>query len=243
MTDVADWLRQLDAATERLLATTQRLTDDDIARPSLLPGWTAGHVVTHLARNADSLVNLATSARTGESRPQYVSQEERDADIEAGAGRPAAEQHADLAAAAERLREALDAVPDDRWQVVVEWRTGVRRPAGTIPSARLTEVEVHHADLGLDYGFGDIPETLRLRLLADAAGGWPEADGVVLYAEDADRTFPQRTGVPASEGAAAVTPKLTVRGTSGDLLGWATGRTSGERLSCDGPLPAVPNWR
>ena len=42
---------------ERLLATAREL---DIAAPSLLPGWTRGHVITHIARNADGYVNLLT---------------------------------------------------------------------------------------------------------------------------------------------------------------------------------------
>ena len=49
-----------------------------MAGPSLLPGWSRGHVLTHLARNADGAVNLLTWARTGVETPQYVSQEQRE---------------------------------------------------------------------------------------------------------------------------------------------------------------------
>ncbi len=49
--------RELAEATERLLATAARLTDEDLRAPSLLPGWTRGHVLAHVARNADSYVN------------------------------------------------------------------------------------------------------------------------------------------------------------------------------------------
>ncbi|MDP9404828.1 MAG: maleylpyruvate isomerase N-terminal domain-containing protein, partial [Actinomycetota bacterium] len=41
-------------ATERLLTTTAGLGDDAVAGPSALPGWSVGHVLGHLARNADS---------------------------------------------------------------------------------------------------------------------------------------------------------------------------------------------
>lgn len=231
MTTPTEKLPLIDAATERLLATARRLTDQDVRRDSLLPGWTVGHVLTHIARNADSLVNLATWARTGVRTPQYASPQARDADIEAGAGRPIAAQVDDLVASADRLREALAQVSPAAWGIAIEWRGGGMKAAGAIPSARLTEVDVHHADLGLDYGFGDIPADLRLKLLADAVGGWPDDFGVSVYAEDVEQAFPDD-------------PRpVVVRGSSGDLLGWASGRTGPERLTYDGELPAVPDWR
>ncbi|MEU4755514.1 maleylpyruvate isomerase N-terminal domain-containing protein, partial [Micromonospora tulbaghiae] len=60
-------------ANDRLLRTVSGLTAADVAAPSLLPGWTRAHVLTHLARNADGFVNLLTSARTGEEIPMYAS--------------------------------------------------------------------------------------------------------------------------------------------------------------------------
>jgi maleylpyruvate isomerase len=35
------------------------------AAPSALPGWSRAHVLTHVARNADAMINLLTWARTG----------------------------------------------------------------------------------------------------------------------------------------------------------------------------------
>ena len=72
-------------AHARLLATIDALTDDDAARPSLLPGWTVGHVLTHLARNADSHVRILTAAAAGASVEQYQGGgPARDAAIEDG---------------------------------------------------------------------------------------------------------------------------------------------------------------
>jgi maleylpyruvate isomerase len=230
--ETADTVRRIDEATSRLMATVHGLTEDDVRRASLLPGWTVGHVLTHIARNADSLVNLATWARTGVETPQYASQDARDSDIEAGAGRPLAELAADVADSAERLRGALARMEPEHYEVDVQWRGGAWKSAAVIPAARLTEVEIHHADLGLGFGYGDIPEPLRLLLLADAVEGWDDADGVVVQAEDLQLTLPEGRE-----------PKVLVSGSSGDLLGWAGGRTSGENLRCDGPLPAVPEWR
>ncbi len=79
---------EIEAATSRLLATAKTLSDADVRAPSGLPGWSRGHVLSHIARNADSLVNRLTTAATGVDIPQYPSPEARDAGIEAGAAPP-----------------------------------------------------------------------------------------------------------------------------------------------------------
>src|SRR5215813_11810747 len=83
VTDVRVTLAEVEAASERLAATVAKLTDEDVRAPSRLPGWTRGHVLAHLARNADSLVNLLTWARTGTETRMYGSPAERDGGIEA----------------------------------------------------------------------------------------------------------------------------------------------------------------
>ncbi|MGH3331970.1 MAG: maleylpyruvate isomerase N-terminal domain-containing protein, partial [Nocardioidaceae bacterium] len=45
----------------------------DLRGPSRLPDWTRGHVVTHVARNAEGLVRLLAWARTGIETPMYPS--------------------------------------------------------------------------------------------------------------------------------------------------------------------------
>ncbi|MEV7393377.1 maleylpyruvate isomerase N-terminal domain-containing protein, partial [Streptomyces sp. NPDC091215] len=56
--DPATTLDQINAATGHLLETAARFTDADVRAPSLLPGWSRGHVLTHVARNADGGRNL-----------------------------------------------------------------------------------------------------------------------------------------------------------------------------------------
>ena len=68
----------------------------DPAAPSLLPGWTVGHVLTHIARNADSMVRVLDAAERGEVAERYPG-DSRNAGIEAGSGRPASAQVADVA--------------------------------------------------------------------------------------------------------------------------------------------------
>src|SRR5262245_10304249 len=82
-------IEAVEAATESLYASIAGLTEPQAREASLLPGWSRGHVLTHIARNADALTNLVTWARTGVETPMYSSRDQRAADIEAGSGRPA----------------------------------------------------------------------------------------------------------------------------------------------------------
>lgn len=143
----------------RLRQTLVGLSDHTARRPSLLPVWTVGHVLTHLARNADSHVRMLEAARRGEVADQYPGgNERRTADIEAGAGRPAVELVADVTASAARLEEAWAATPDDVWRAGQGRVVGGIWPVAELPFRRWREVEIHHVDLGLGYGFDRWPE-------------------------------------------------------------------------------------
>lgn len=136
------------ASHAALVAWLGALEPVEPSQPTLLPGWTVGHVLTHIARNADSHLDLL------DGRPQYPSPESRDVDIERGAGRSWAELVDDVAASAHAL--------DERWAATTDWSgtatmlSGVR-PRHLLPLLRQREVEVHRADLGLGYQFADMP--------------------------------------------------------------------------------------
>lgn len=165
--DRARLMDLIDDATRRLTDAVGRLGDEDVRRPSLLPGWTRGHVLTHVARNGDALRNLLTWARTGVVTPAYPSQEARDAAISAGAGRPAAELLADLSASAAAFSAAAAAVPDDVWQVAVRVGDSDGFPAEQVLVRRLVEVELHHTDLGIGYRPADWPAAFAGMELAE----------------------------------------------------------------------------
>src|SRR6516162_3939279 len=115
MNEANDSLDRLVAATDRQLATVATLTDAQMREPSLLPGWSRGHVLTHIARNADGLRNLLIWAEIGEETPQYASAEERETQIEAGAGRPASEIVADVAKSSEDFLAKAAALSEGAW--------------------------------------------------------------------------------------------------------------------------------
>jgi maleylpyruvate isomerase len=146
---------QIDDATAVLLDTLSGLTDDDVRRPSLLPGWTRGHVLTHLARGGDALRNLL------EGRPAYASQEARNSDIEAGATRSAAELADDVRGSATALRETAVAQPDDAWNRELTVLGVGSFPASQVLVRRLVELELHHVDLDAGYRPTDWPTTFN----------------------------------------------------------------------------------
>jgi maleylpyruvate isomerase len=148
---------QIDHATQRLLGTARVIAEPDLRAPSLLPGWTRAHVLTHLARGADAMRNLLVGARAGQDRPAYLSAQARAADIEQGTRLGAKELMADLADSAMALRTISKQLPDDAWQFPVRVLDSPRFPAGQLLTRRLVEVELHHCDLGAGYGPGDWP--------------------------------------------------------------------------------------
>jgi len=222
-------------STERLLHTAAGLDDETVAGPSLLPGWTRGHVLTHLARNADGATNLLTWARTGVETPQYASLAQRAADIEAGAPRDAAAQRDDLTGSAERLAAAIDAMPAAAWAVVIRWTDGRESPAAQVMWRRLRELEIHHVDLAAGYTAADWPEAFTLRLAASLAkdfGRRPDGPRLVLRAPELGHDL------PIGEG----TCEPVVGGPLWAATAWLVGRSAGGGLTVEppGPLPAVP---
>jgi len=125
-----------------------------IGTPSLLPGWTVGHVLAHLARNADSHTRLIDGAVRGEVLEQYPGGvAARAAAIEADAARPAADHVADVRRSAQHLEAAWLRATQIGWDG--RWRGPFsgELPLMDLAFRRWREVEIHHADLGLA-GFG-----------------------------------------------------------------------------------------
>ncbi|MFI9649730.1 maleylpyruvate isomerase family mycothiol-dependent enzyme [Streptomyces sp. NPDC052040] len=226
MIDHARDLASVREATERLLTAVTKLDNAAVAESSRLPGWTRGHVLAHLSRNADALVNVL------EGRPMYISAEARDADIERDAPRPLETQLADLRASADRFRQAGDAPAD--WSRTVELRNGVTDAAARVPFRRWIEVELHHVDLGIGYALEDLPAEFverEIAFLADRFAGLAEVPSTRVT----DGTHTWHTG-RAADG-----PEVTVQGPAPALLGWLAGRRDGAALhSENGPLPTLP---
>ena len=234
-TPVATAIADTVASTESVFADIDGLTDAEAREPSLLPGWSRGHVLTHLARNADAMVNLLTWARTGDETPMYPSREQRTADIEAGSGRSASDLVVDVHATHERMLATMDAMPDVAWDNPLRYGFRNTEALGRdIPHIRRVEIEVHHVDLNLAYTLAHLPEHFVERMLSDVSADYsadPDKPGMVLVGIDGEGRWTVEPGGPE------------VSGPPPSLLGWLLGRTDGVGLHADGPLPTLGAWR
>jgi maleylpyruvate isomerase len=83
-------------------------------------------------------------------------------------------------------------MPDDAWARLTRDVGGRERPASALVARRWQEVEVHHADLGLEYGPDDWPDAFVADCLPRMLAGLPDrlAPGapVPTFDEVDDRT-------------------------------------------------------
>jgi maleylpyruvate isomerase len=196
-----DHLAAAVVAHRRLTDLLGEVTDEVARRSSLLPGWTVGHVLTHLARNADSFTRVFEGATRGELWERYPGGDaQREADIEAGAGRSAAELAGDVTRSTEQLEAAWANATPEAWDGYFLGPPGRPNPRlDSTPSRRRREVECHTADLALGYTFFDWPDDY----IADELGRFVEARGELPGAV---------AELPPSEQAAWVMGRLDVAG-------------------------------
>jgi maleylpyruvate isomerase len=138
------------AAHAALGASLDDLSDAAARGSSRLPGWSVGHVLTHIARNADSVVWRLEGAARGELRDQYPGGvERRRHDIEAGAGRRASDLVRDVRRTSAAVERAMADLPAAAWDAPSRTSRGVVESSRDAVLSRWREVVVHHGDLGL----------------------------------------------------------------------------------------------
>ena len=224
-------LELLDSGTRRLVRTVDAMSDGQWREPSLLPGWTRAHVVAHLTLNAEGLSGALEGVHEGRPVPIYASNERRDSDIEDLSKASPSLLRDRFLGSTTVIGEWVEELADNLAGKVIERTPGGRQfPAGNVVSMRTREVEIHHADLGLDYTAADWPTAFVVLLLDSLAAQHDEAP-FTAHATDLDRTWQLGTGGP------------TVSGTGSALAWWVTGRGAGEGLtSDDGQVPGMEPW-
>jgi maleylpyruvate isomerase len=218
-----------------------RMGDDAIAAPSTLPNWSRAHVLSHVARNADAMVNLLDWARTGTPTPAYASRQQRDADIEAGAKRAPAEIRDDVVASSDRLAAVVREMPAQAWTAAVTSPKGNQMPASEVLWWRAREVWIHAVDLDAGASFADLPRPMLHELLTDVAETFaarPDFPPLLLAPTDEPRTW------AVGEGGRGGTDATEVRGPVAELATWLVGRSKGRNLrTAQGTRPKpLPAW-
>ena len=134
-------------STTRIEAYAATLSDSDVRQPSALPAWSVGHVLSHIAFNADAFVNCAAELRARRPGTMYPDGiDARSQAIEAGSSRPANQIVTHL-----RESSAAFAVAWAELPPTGPCATAPGMPefsSDTVLQRRLREVEVHGTDTG-----------------------------------------------------------------------------------------------
>ena len=163
------------------------MESDVLSAPSLLPDWSRGHVVAHLALNAEGFTRALRTKDDAQPQPVYDSDEARNGDIDALAAEGTA-AISRLESAVDELAEALAA--SDGLGTVERIPGGPTFEVADLVVTRRREVEVHHADLGLSYTAHDWPGDFHDHLLKRRLRELEERAGFVLRLRDRDEDLP-----------------------------------------------------
>jgi maleylpyruvate isomerase len=149
-----------------MLETVSTLSDAQCREKSRLDGWTRGHLITHLARNAERHIYLFESAERGEIGDQYPGgMEQRNADIEVGALRPISELLSDLRTQTWNLEGQWARASAEAWQGQARRPGGAVIPMMDLVFLRWREVAIHLVDLDVNIdhsSWGEVYVNLEL---------------------------------------------------------------------------------
>ncbi len=220
------------ASHRRLAATLAGLTDVQARQPSLLPDWSVGHVMAHIALNAEAFVNVANDLaadRFGEMYPGGVPR--RNADIERLSSASAGELRTRIESSCSTFESIWPTLTDG----MLQGQFGLERdnPAGIavdVPLRRLREVEVHHADAGLPtFTYEDWSDAYVDRDLAvQLAGAADRLGRPIAFVDECGATH------LCGDGAIDLEPIATTRRS---LLGWLFNRVNPVEL------PPITGWQ
>lgn len=211
-----------------------RLTDDQVATPSPLPGWTAGHVLAHLVGVGNAIARQLEHARAGRLVAFYDGgMPARDSAIEASAGAPAEDHARDVRAAALRVESALAALGGEGWSAPIQHRNGT---ATAVAHAWWRELGIHLTDLELGVTNAVWSPALCEHVVRYLSPRVPEGTRLVLRPADGGEGWEIGAGT-----------EVTVRGAVGDLVAVLAGRAPVGTLVVDrdgepGELPELLPW-
>ncbi|GAA3855682.1 maleylpyruvate isomerase family mycothiol-dependent enzyme [Tessaracoccus defluvii] len=207
--DVVDAVRE---QTALLLGLTISYSDEDWAAATSLTGWSRSHVAAHLAEGARGMVRVIRSLHSGIPRRMYDSEAANQRAIELGALADGLDLQIRLDTSASELQAELAALEDD--DRLVSLRAGYQVPAHDIPLARLSEVVLHHVDMGCILEESDLVPGIAEALLAFHVERIGHRDDYPPLRLVADEGYIGSVGRPGAT--------TGMHGPSADLLVWLT---------------------
>lgn len=212
--------------TDLLLRHASALDDAAVSAASRCSGWTRGHVLTHLARNADALGRVAQATAEGRAVAMYSSDDARDRELEEGVERAVGTQLDDLRSASRDLAAHAERLGPEHADVTVERTPGsdIRIPVGKVALVRLNEVVLHHIDLDIGFEFEDLDDLTANLLLDLAVARAPQDPGLTIQTVEGDEYF-------VGDGS------TTVRGSRRAMLAFLTRQQTSGVTTRTGELP------
>lgn len=160
---------------QRLRAVVYDLGDSEVARPSWteLPGWSVGHVVTHLARNAEAMCRRMEGAiRSRSSSSTRVARRgARPRSCKRRGDERRYPRRCDRSVVTTRLDELVESLDNEAWGRRVRTVAGNEHPVAFLPFRRWREFEVHLVGLRLHVNPADWPDGLVERALPRLIAG------------------------------------------------------------------------
>ncbi|MBP1136842.1 maleylpyruvate isomerase [Arthrobacter sp. PvP023] len=204
-------LAELHKAADVVASQAGKLTEEDVTAPSLLPGWTRGHVLAHLAGISNAMARQLEFAGRGETVELYDGGfEGRTKAIEMSAGHTLEQHRADVDSALEHALRAFDALDASAWQVPISYRGGVVMDGGL---ALWRELVIHASDLNTGRGPESWSRPFCEHLFDFLAARVPEGQRFVL----------QPLGLPPVTIGTG-NRSIVINGMLTDIAAWLAGR-------------------
>jgi maleylpyruvate isomerase len=244
--------RAVVARTSAIVRALNALDEDALHAPSRLPAWSQLTIACHLRYGGETLARMTIDVAAGRPASYYPEgrARQRDGTLRPREGETARDVIASLACAGDALHEAWARLDDDLWALVAH-EPADNRDLGSVSLVelallRLTEVEVHGADL--DLGLPDwsarfvelaLPfrfARLKARRPDPRAGDLPASASWLFVARDgpAFRVGISGEVVESRPARADETADAVIDGSSRDLLAVLLGRPRREPIGLRG---------
>lgn len=240
------------ARTTEIVEALARLDEESLAAPSALPGWSRLTVACHLRYGGEALAQMTSAAIEGRRASYYPEgrARQRPTTLERRRGERPADVVRALREGGDQLQRVWSELSEEEWQAAVE-EPDDNPDLGTValswlPLLRLTELEVHGADvaLGLDEWsalFVRVALPTRLDWLNVRRSNHRAFDGGLegswlLSATDGPtyRVEVRGSAVDARPVGEDTDARATIVGSSRDLLALLLGRARSEPLRVSG---------